>query len=355
VSRRSTAPAGSPVASPAAVAGRSGAAPQAPGRVLVTGTSGLLGRAVAQLLADKGWHVRTLQRRAVESPWESVQGSVADPDAVAAAVDGVDAVVHLAAKVSFTGEWADFVSTNIDGTRELVAASRTAGVRDFVFVSSPSVAPFGSSITGAGAGVADPGRAHGHYARSKAAAELLALAEDSPDFRVTAIRPHVVWGPGDTQLVERVVDRARSGRLPLLDHGNALIDTTYIDNAAAAIVRGLERMDQAHGQALVVTNGQPRPVGELIAGICAAAGVKAPGYSVPGWLARGAGSVIEKAWLAAGSRGWVHDEPPMTRFLAEQLSTAHWFDQRQTHEVLDWTPSVSLDEGLARLAEHYRS
>jgi len=162
-----------------------------------------------------------------------------------------------------------------------------------------------------------------------------------------------VWGPGDTQLVERVIQRAQAGRLPLLDHGAALIDTTYIDNAAAAIVRGLERMDYAHGRALVVTNGEPRPVGELIAGICKAGGAPAPKLNVPGWLARGAGSVIEKLWLAAGSRGLVHDEPPMTRFLAEQLSTAHWFDQRETHEVLDWKPAVSIDEGLSKLASYY--
>ena len=323
-------------------------------RVLVTGTSGLLGRAVAQLLHDRGFFVRTLQRRAVESSWESVQGSVVDPDVAARAVAGMDAVVHLAAKVSFTGAWEDFVTTNIVGTRQLLNAAQHEGLRDFVFVSSPSVAHFGSSIVGAPAGTANPTLARGNYARSKAAAEEIALAEDSPEFRVTAIRPHVVWGPGDTQLVERVVERARAGRLPLLDGGRALIDTTYVSNAAEAIVRGLERMDYAHGQALVVTNGEPRPVGELIAGICAAAGVQAPGYSVPGWLARGAGSLIEKAWLAAGSRGWVHDEPPMTRFLAEQLSTAHWFDQRHTQEVLDWTPAVSLDEGLALLAEHYR-
>ncbi|WP_425862117.1 NAD-dependent epimerase/dehydratase family protein [Arthrobacter sp. TWP1-1] len=322
--------------------------------VLVTGTSGLLGRAVAQLLHDRGFKVRTLQRRAVDSPWDSIQGSVVDPDVAARAVAGVDAVVHLAAKVSFTGEWSEFVSTNIVGTRQLISAAQHEGVRDFVFVSSPSVAHFGSSIVGASAGSANPALARGHYARSKAAAEEIALAADSPEFRVTAIRPHIVWGPGDTQLVERVVERARAGRLPLLDGGRALIDTTYVDNAAEAIVRGLERMDYAHGQALVVTNGEPRPVGELIAGICAAAGVKAPGYSVPGWLARGAGSVIEKAWTAAGSRGWVHDEPPMTRFLAEQLSTAHWFDQRHTQAVLDWTPAVSLDEGLSLLAKHYQ-
>ncbi|MFJ7749072.1 NAD-dependent epimerase/dehydratase family protein [Arthrobacter sp. NPDC097144] len=348
------------------------AAPPAARRVLVTGASGLLGGAVARLLAEKGHTVRTLQRTpmAAAAPAgtaagtaapagnaaagiESVAGSVSDPAAAGRAVEGMDAVVHLAAKVSFTGEWQDFVDTNITGTRTLIDAAKAAGVRDFVFVSSPSVAHFGEPIAGAGAGTADPERARGFYAQSKAAAELLALAEDSPSFRVGAIRPHIVWGPGDTQLVERVIDRARSGRLPLLNGGTALIDTTYIANAAAAIVRGLERMDHAHGQALVVTNGQPRPVGELLAGICTAAGVTPPAWSVPGWLARGAGSVIERAWLAAGTRGLVHDEPPMTRFLAEQLSTSHWFDQRRTRDVLDWTPEVTVEDGMRRLAAHY--
>ncbi len=327
--------------------------PEPSRRVLVTGASGLLGGAVAALLRAKGHQVRTFQRRASTAAGDEVLGSLTDPAAVRSAVAGMDAVIHLAAKVSFTGSWHDFVATNITGTNTLLESARDAGVGDFVFVSSPSVAHFGEPLAGAGAGVADPDRARGNYARSKAAAELNALAQDAPDFRVTAIRPHVVWGPGDTQLVERVIERAAAGRLPLLDRGAALIDTTYIDNAAGAIVRGLERMEHAHGRALVVTNGEPRPVGELIAGICRAGGVPAPRLSVPGWLARGAGSVIERLWLAAGSRSLVHDEPPMTRFLAEQLSTAHWFDQRETRRLLDWTPAVSIDEGLERLAAHY--
>ncbi|MGL3806118.1 NAD-dependent epimerase/dehydratase family protein [Paeniglutamicibacter sp. R2-26] len=324
-----------------------------PRRVLVTGASGLLGGRVAELLRARGHAVRTFQRRASASATDEVLGSLADAEAVRRAVADIDSVIHLAAKVSFTGAWDEFVATNITGTATLLTEARAAGVRDLVFVSSPSVAHFGAALAGADAGDADPERARGNYARSKAAAERLALAADSPGFRVTAIRPHVVWGPGDTQLVERVVARARAGRLPLLDGGAALIDTTYLENAAEGIVRGLERMDHAHGQALVLTNGEPRPVGELIAGICRAAGVPAPAWSVPGWLARGAGSVIEKAWSAAGARGLVRDEPPMTRFLAEQLSTAHWFDQRRTREVLDWAPSVTIEQGLGLLAAHY--
>lgn len=322
-------------------------------RVLVTGASGMLGGAVAELLRTKGHRVRTFQRRATGTSSDEVLGSLVDPEAVARATEDIDAVIHLAAKVSFTGSWHDFVATNITGTNNLLTAAKRAGVADFVFVSSPSVAHLGEPLVGADALPANPHLARGNYARSKASAELNALAQDSDSFRVTAIRPHVVWGPGDTQLVERVIARSKAGRLPLLDHGTALIDTTYIDNAAAAIVRGLERMDHARGRALVVTNGEPRPVGELIAGICKAGGAPVPELSVPGWLARGAGSVIEKFWLAAGARNLVHDEPPMTRFLAEQLSTAHWFDQRETREVLDWVPEVSLDEGLAQLGAYY--
>jgi nucleoside-diphosphate-sugar epimerase len=318
--------------------------------VLVTGASGMLGRAVAQHLITDGHDVRCFQRRPSGVPGaQDSLGSIEDPDAVVAAVRGCSAVIHLAAKVSFTGAAAEFDRVNVEGTRRLLDAAQDAGVTDVVQVSSPSVAHDGSSLVGAPAGPADPASARGDYARTKAAAELLALGRSGPGFRVAAIRPHIVWGPGDTQLVERVIDRARRRRLPLLDGGTALIDTTYVDNAASAIAACLRRMDAAQGQAFVVTNGEPRPIAELLAGICRAGGVSPPAWSVPGALARGAGALIERAWLAAGRT----EEPPMTRFLAEQLSTAHWFDQRRTHEVLGWEPDVGIDEGFERLARHY--
>jgi nucleoside-diphosphate-sugar epimerase len=323
-------------------------------RVLVTGASGLLGGAVATQIARAGHTVRTFQRRpsglaGVVDGVEDFLGSVTDVPAVIASLDGIDAIVHLAAKVSLTGDPAEFDAVNIGGTRILLAAAREAAVARFVFVSSPSVAHSGSSIVGDDALPATPEAARGDYARTKAEAELVALAADSDDLRVVVVRPHLVWGPGDTQLVERIVDRARSHRLPLLGHGAALIDSIYVDNASSGIAAALERVDAVHGNSYVLTNGEPRPVAELIAGMCTAAGVHTPNWRVPAALARAAGSLVEVFWrIKPGA-----DEPPMTRFLAEQLSTAHWFDQRRTREDLQWVPAVSLDEGFRRLAVSY--
>ncbi|MDH6235553.1 NAD-dependent epimerase/dehydratase family protein [Cryobacterium sp. CG_9.6] len=320
-------------------------------KVLVTGASGFLGRAVAAEIAAAGHSVRTFQRRPSGVPGvEDVLGSLTTAADVTHAVKGMDAVVHLAAKVSLAGDPAEFTAVNVEGTRTLLRLAADAGASRFVYVSSPSVAHAGASIMGSGAEPADPDHARGDYARTKAQAELLALAADSPSFAAVAVRPHLVWGPGDTQLIQRIVDRARSGRLPLLGRGAALIDTTYIDNAASAIAAALERAPEVHGRSYVITNGEPRPVAELLAGICAAAGVRAPAWRVPAVIARGAGSVIEAVWRVRPGT----DEPPMTRFLAEQLSTAHWFDQRATRADLGWTPAVILDEGLARLAVSYR-
>lgn len=318
--------------------------------VLVTGASGFLGRAVAAELVGAGHEVRTLQRRPSRVDGATdVLGSITEPDHVARAIEGAEGVIHLAAKVSLAGDARAFHAVNVEGTRIVLAAADAAAVSRLVHVSSPSVAHAGSALAGVGADPASPERASGAYARTKATAELLALARDRLGMSVVAIRPHLVWGPGDTQLIGRIVDRARRGRLPLLNGGTALIDTTYVDNAASGIVAALQRADLAHGRAYVLTNGEPRPVGELLAAICLAAGVRPPRWSIPAGVGRTAGSIIERVWAVRPGT----DEPPMTRFLAEQLSTAHWFDQGDIRRALDWSPSVSLDEGLSRLAAHY--
>jgi nucleoside-diphosphate-sugar epimerase len=319
--------------------------------VLVTGATGMMGRLTVEKLLTRGDEVTVLQRRPSGLDTREILGEVSDVALVEKACRRQDLVLHLAAKVDAFGPWPDFERVNIGGTAAVLAGCRAARVGRLVNVSSPSVAHAGDDLVGVGAEPADPDAARSSYSRSKAVAERAALASDGPGLAVLSIRPHLVWGPGDTQLIARIVDRARAGRLPLIGNGAALIDTTYVDNAADAMVAAVDACGRVHGEALVVSNGEPRPVGEVLRRICAAAGVRGPRGRVPARLAAVAGSAVEKVW----GTGRFDGEPPLTRFLAEQLSTAHWFDQRRTREALDWVPAVGMDEGFRRLAASYAS
>ena len=314
-------------------------------RILVTGATSLLGRTVVEHLVARGDDVTVFQRHASGIGVGEVLGDIAHADAIERAAVGVDGVVHLAARVGVTGVWNEFERTNVMGTTNVIAAAQKAGASRFVHVSSPAVAHAGQSLVGAGAGRADPTSARGPYARSKAFAEHVALAANSADMSVVAVRPHLVWGPGDSQLVGRIVERARQGRLAIVGTGASLIDSTYIDNAADALVSALDRAPDIGGRVFVVSNGQPRPVRELVNRIVLAAGLLPPRLRVPYAIARGGGLVVEKVWDRQGRA----DDPPITSFLAEQLGTAHWFDQRETRTALAWTPAVTLEEGFARL------
>lgn len=319
-------------------------------RVLVTGASSLIGRHTVARLVARGDTVTALQRSPSGLGTAEVLASLDDGDGLARACEGQDAVVHLAAKVGVVGAWADFERVNVRGTVDLLAAARRAGVRGVVHVSSPSVAHRGDPLVGAPAEPADPSGTRGHYATSKAMAERAALDASSAAMPVVAIRPHLVWGPGDTQLVGRIVERARRGRLALIGSGAALIDTTYVDNAADALVAAIDRVGGLGGTALVVSNGEPRTVHELVARILAAARVPWTPRHVPARVAIAGGTILERIWERTDRDG----EPPMTGFLAEQLSTAHWFDQRRTRAALGWEPTVALAEGFARLTAWYR-
>ena len=318
-------------------------------KVLVTGATSMLGRNTARALIARGDEVTVLQRRPSGLPCNEVLGDIADPAAVRRATAGQDAVLHLAAKVDVVGAWVEYARSNIEGTRAVVAACRAESVGRLVHVSSPAVAHTGRSLLGVGAEPADPTHARGNYARSKAIAEREALAAHSVDLAVLCIRPHLVWGPGDTQLVGRIISRARAGRLAVLGSGAALIDTTYVDNAVDALVAAVDSAPKAHGSALVVSNGEPRPVMEILTRLCNAARVPPPHRRVPVATALIAGTALEAVWHLLGRR----DTPPLTRFLVEQLTTAHWFDQRRTREVLGWAPRVSLDEGFDELARWF--
>jgi len=331
-------------------------------KVLVTGASSLIGTGVARVLADRGDAVVCFQRRFVDAlagvdGVEQQLGDIRDNEAVSTVAAGCDAIIHLAARVGIVGSEEDFVSVNVGGTRNVLTAAKHHHIGRVVHVSSPSVAHGGAAIIGAGADEPTTGRSRAWYAESKALAEIEALAASSPTMGVVAVRPHLVWGPGDTQLVGRIVERSRQGRLALVGGGRALVDTTYIDNAVDALIAAVDSTApgaKCAGRAYVIANGEPRPVRDLVAGICAAAGVPFEPRDVPLKTACAVGSILERVWPRLPQRVRNDDdEPPLTRFVAEQLGTAHWFDPAPAALDLGWTPAVSVDDGLARLADSY--
>ena len=303
----------------------------------------------AELVAD-GHEVRTLQRRPSKVAGATdVLGSVTRPADVARAIDGAEGVVHLAAKVSLAGAPDEFRAVNVEGTRSLLDAAERAGVSRFVQVSSPSVAYAGSALAGVGAEPASPQRARGDYARTKAEGELLALDRDSET--MASSRSARTWcGARETSSSSAASSSGRAVDGCRCSTGGPRSSTrrTSTMRPPGSRRRCTVRTKRTARRTCSRTASLARS-GEILAGICLAAGVRPPRWSVPAGLGRAAGSAIERVWAIRPGT----DEPPMTRFLAEQLSTAHWFDQRDTRRALAWAPTVSIDEGLRRLAAGY--
>jgi nucleoside-diphosphate-sugar epimerase len=156
-------------------------------------------------------------------------------------------------------------------------------------------------------------------------------------------------------LLPRLVDRSINGRLALVGSGEELVDSTYIDNVVDAHLLAADALDDlpspCAGKAYFISNGEPRPMGLLINQLLGAAGAPEVRKRVPTWLAVALGTTLELAWSVLPLPG----EPPMTRFLAYQLSTPNWYSLAAAHRDLGYQPKVSLDEGLERLAEHLKS
>ena len=323
----------------------------------MTGTGSLLLGGLASELLRRGDEVVCLQRRPAafmgHQNAHEVLADICNSDAVALAAKGCDAIIHGAARVGVVGSQKEFYDTNVLGTENILRAAEQQSISRLVFVSTPSVAHTGASLVGAPAGQAEIGRSRSYYAESKAIAERTVLNARNSQLAVVAIRPHLVWGPGDTQLVGRIVERAKSGRLAVVGTGNALVDSTYIDNAISAHIAALDALhigSACDGKAYVVSNGEPRTVNELMRSMCESAGVPFEPRHLSLTLGIRLGALVERLWPLMQS-----SEPPITRFIAEQLGTAHWFDQRVVHNDLKWAPSVTLDEGFKQLTQWFAS
>ncbi|MBP7982173.1 MAG: NAD-dependent epimerase/dehydratase family protein [Arenimonas sp.] len=323
-------------------------------KVLVTGGSGFLGLALCRALLAQGYQVTSYQRHfspeLKQLGVRQVLGALNDGPKLLEAMLDQGAVLHNAAKASGWGAWDDFYQTNVVGTQCVIAGCLQLGIRKLVYTSTPSVVHDGHKPVAGGNEADTPyaSRFTAHYPHTKMLAERALLAANSEALATVALRPRLIWGPGDTQLLPRLVARARKGRLRFIGDGGNKMDCTYIDNVVQAHLLALQRAEPGAacaGKAYFISNGEPKPIREIVNGLLGAAGAPLVNKALPFRLAFALGIVCEGLWRIARLDG----EPPMTRFLAEQLSTEHWYDCSAARRDLGYVPDVSFAEGLLRL------
>ncbi len=321
--------------------------------VLVTGGGGFLGSAVVAMLRDRGQAVRTLNRRCYEKldalGVDQVQGDVAEADVVDRAVEGCDAVFHVAAKAGLWGPKHEYRRSNVVGTQNVVAACRRFGVRKLIHTSSPSVVFHGTDLEGVDESVPYPDHYEAAYPETKAIAEKLVLKSNDAGLATVVLRPHLIWGPGDNNILPRIYARARANRLFRIGRRNPLIDLTYIDNAAAAHLLAGDRLDVGSaiaGKVYFIAQGQPVPLWDMVDRFLEIAHLPHVRRTVPRGLAIALGRTLEAFYRTFRLPG----EPRMTRFLAHELSTAHWYNLDAARRDLGYAPHVGIEEGLRRLA-----
>jgi nucleoside-diphosphate-sugar epimerase len=325
--------------------------------VLVTGGGGFLGRTICEQLVARGDRVRSFGRGAYPElealGIEAHRGDLADRRALTAACDGVDGVIHAAARPGISLDWRGYETTNVHGTQHVIDACRMSDVSRLVYTSSPSVTFAGRDQNG----VDERGpydfawmeTRRAHYSRSKALAEQAVLAANDADLRTCALRPHLIWGPRDAHLIPRLIDRARRGRLRRVGDGTNLVDICYVENAAAAHLAAADALADPNstvaGRAYYISQGEPVNCWQWIDDVLALAGLPAVQKSMSYNAARRLGAACEWVYCTLRLRG----EPPMTRFLAAQLAKSHWYDISAARRDLGYEPRISTAEGMRRL------
>lgn len=348
--------------------------------VFITGASGFIGGKLAERLLAEGRPVRALSRRPLPDlerlGAKVLLGDLDNTAVLRQGCEGAGTVFHVAGRVGVWGPPDDFFRVNVQGTRNVLAASRAAKVPRLVYTSSPSVVYTGGDLRNVNESAPLCTQAPCAYPTSKAAAEREVLAAHGKELATVALRPHLVWGPGDKNVVPRVIALARAGKLKIIGPGRNQVDITHIANvvdahllAERALVNPVAGVagsgssvaqpgsptpaakNHPGGRAYFITNGEPVVLWDWINEVLRGVGVPPITKHVPLPVAYAAGGVLETVWRLFGRTG----EPPMTRFVAKEMATDHWFDISAARRDLNYRPSLPVARGTAELIAHYKA
>lgn len=321
-------------------------------KVLVTGAGGFLGQYIARDLIAAGYEVYSFSR----SRYEALdnmgviqrQGDLSQYADVEKAFAGIDAVIHTASLVGMWGRYEDFYKTNVTGTENVIRACHINHISKLIYTSTPSVAFADKNLCNVDESIGYPDKYLSMYAKTKAIAEKMVLMANSGVLSTVAIRPHLIFGPGDLNLVPRVVLAAKSNRLKIIGDGENLVDVTYVENASLAHVLALEQLNAfaaIAGKAYFLGQG-PIKLWDFTNEILTRSGLEPVTKKVPFKLAYFTGLLIELCLKVIGK----YDvDPVMTRFVALQLGKSHYYCHDRIEKDLGFKAKYSIKEGLDRL------
>ena len=323
-------------------------------KVLVTGGGGFVGLAIVRQLSSMGVETTVVGRHhysAVEAAGaQSLVGDICDLDFLKQAAKGYDVVFHVAAKAGIWGSRDSYYSVNVQGTENVIEACLANGIRTLVHTSTPSVVFDGNEIQGGNESLPYSSNPLCHYAETKILAEKKVLAANSEQLRTASLRPHLIWGPGDTQIIPRLIQRGRQGKLKIVGDGRNLVDISYIDNIADAHILAAENLTTvatAAGQAFFISQGEPVVLWDWINELFNRVAISPVNKRVSFGAAYKAGRIME--WLYSLLQ--LQGEPQMTRFLAEQLAKSHWFSIDKANRTFSYSPKISTSVGMDRLVK----
>ena len=316
--------------------------------VLVTGGTGFLGKALVKRLLSQGRNVRVLARKSNQElrnlGVHFFEGSLTDKIIVNEACKNCDTVFHVAAKVGVFGKYADFYETNVIGTQIIIEACKRAGVKKLIYTSTPSVVYNGENIANADESLPLTTHCPSPYPLTKAIAEKHVLSANCDALSCVALRPHLIWGVGDTQLIPRVIKRADSGRLKIIGSGTNKVDMVHVENVVDAHLLA-EVSTKASGKAYFITNDEPVVLWDLINTLLVRLNKKPITQKIPLKLGLTLGSFAELIWALFGLK----NEPPITRFIAAELAKDHWFNIHAAKTDLGYIPKISMKQGTDEL------
>ena len=323
--------------------------------LLVTGGGGFLGSAITKALIQKGNNVTVIGRRKyfhLPSSAKTLQGDIRDYEFIKSCSKDVDIIFHTAAFAAIWGPTHKFFSINVQGTENIIKACRDNSIPKLVFTSSPSVVFAHSGLEGVDESAPYPEKYLCEYSNTKAIAEKMVLQENDSSLCVTAIRPHLIWGPGDPHLIPRIIQKANRNRLMIVGEGMNQVDMTYIDNAVSAHLKAaLAPNSKVGGKAYFISDDNPVFLWKWINNLLSRLGISVVSRKISYSNAMRLGTFLELVYGVLGLKS----EPPMTRFLASQLATSHYFDISKAKKDFDYHPLVSQKEGINQLISSLKS